>query len=77
MGFCLSWWAKDEPALREAYNEIKRSKVGRIALLTGLTGKVEGLAVIQEMTGLSPGVAEALDGLRLEGTDIRGRRLTP
>jgi len=74
MGFCLSWWAKDEPALREAYNEIKRSKVGRIARLTG---KVEGLVVIQEMTGLSPEVAEALDGLRLEGTDIRGRRLTP
>lgn len=52
-GFRVSWWRKDTPALQEAYQEIKRSKVGRLARLTG---KVEGVAAL----GVSAEVRAAL-----------------
>lgn len=55
-GFRVSWWRKDTPALQEAYQEIKRSKVGRLARLTG---KVEGVAAL----GVSAEVRAALDEL--------------
>ncbi len=34
-GFRVSWWKKDFPALQEAYKELKRPKVGRMARLRG------------------------------------------
>lgn len=34
-GFRVSWWRKDIPALQEAYQELKRSKVGRLQRLAG------------------------------------------
>jgi hypothetical protein len=40
-GFRVSWWRKNAQQLQEAYKEIKQSKVGRIARLTG---KVEKMA---------------------------------
>ena len=39
-GFRVSWWHKDIPALQEAYREIKRPKVGRLARLTGKVQKI-------------------------------------
>ncbi len=39
-GFRMSWWRKDIPALQDAYQEMKRSKVGRLARLTGKAQKV-------------------------------------
>ena len=41
-GFRLSWWRKDIPALKEAYSELKQSRVGRLARLRGT---VEAVAV--------------------------------
>jgi plasmid replication initiation protein len=32
-GFLISWWRKDEPELRAAYDELKQPKVGRMARL--------------------------------------------
>jgi hypothetical protein len=46
-GFKVSWWRKDIPALKEAYSELKRSKVGRIARLSG---KVETLHPLGELS---------------------------
>jgi Initiator Replication protein len=40
-GFRVSWWRKDIPALKDAYSELKRPKVGRIARLSGKAEKVE------------------------------------
>jgi hypothetical protein len=37
----VSWWRKDIPALKDAYSELKRPKVGRIARLSGKAEKVE------------------------------------
>jgi hypothetical protein len=34
-GFRVSWWRKNEDELKEAYQEINRSKVGRLARLRG------------------------------------------
>lgn len=34
-GFRVSWWRKDVPGLQDAYQELRRSKIGRIARLTG------------------------------------------
>ena len=42
IGFRLSWWRKDVPALQEAYTELKQSRVGRLARLRG---EVEDLAL--------------------------------
>ena len=39
--FRLSWWQKDVPALKEAFAEIKRAKVGRLARLSGKVEIVE------------------------------------
>jgi hypothetical protein len=38
-GFRVSWWRKDIPALKDAYSELKRSKVGRLARLSGKVEK--------------------------------------
>jgi hypothetical protein len=54
IGFRVSWWRKEAPALQEAFREIQRSKVGR---LQRLTGKAEQLA------GVSTEVAAALHEL--------------
>jgi hypothetical protein len=35
VGFQISWWRKSQDELKEAYNEINRSKVGRLARLRG------------------------------------------
>jgi hypothetical protein len=34
-GFRVSWWRKNDDELQEAYQEINRSKVGRLARLRG------------------------------------------
>lgn len=41
IGFRLSWWKKDVPALKEAYSELKLTRVGRLARLRN---QVEDLA---------------------------------
>jgi len=38
-GFRVSWWRKNEDELKEAYQEINRSKVGRLARLRGTAEK--------------------------------------
>jgi len=43
-GFRVSLWRKDIPALQDAFKEINRSKVGRLARLTGNTDKVRGIS---------------------------------
>jgi len=58
-GFRVSWWRKDTPALQEAYQELKRSKVGR---LQRLTGQVE----VTTALGISAETREALVKLRSE-----------
>jgi hypothetical protein len=35
----VSWWRKNEDELKEAYQEINRSKVGRLARLRGSAEK--------------------------------------
>jgi hypothetical protein len=35
VGFRVSWWKKDIAGLQEAYKELKRPKVGRMARLRG------------------------------------------
>ena len=35
VGFSVSWWKKDIAGLQEAYKELKRPKVGRMARLRG------------------------------------------
>jgi Initiator Replication protein len=42
-GFKVSWWKKDIPGLKEAYSELKRPKVGRLARLSGKVETVETL----------------------------------
>ncbi len=41
-GFKVSWWKKDVPALQSAYKELKQSKVGRIARLSGRVDELSG-----------------------------------
>ena len=60
-GFRVSWWRKDIPALQEAFMEISRSKVGRLARLTGKTAEVVKAGKIP---GISDDVAAALQELR-------------
>ena len=67
-GFRISWWHKDELALKEAYRELNRSKVGRIARLTGKAVKVTAAGGIP---GISDDVADALKELRA-ATDADG-----
>jgi hypothetical protein len=43
-GFRVSWWHKNADQLQEAYQEIKRPKVGR---LPRLMGKVEKMAAAE------------------------------
>lgn len=38
-GFRVSWWRKNADELKEAYQEINRSKVGRLARLRGTTAE--------------------------------------
>jgi hypothetical protein len=40
-GFRLSWWRKNPDQLKEAYSELQRSKVGRIARLTETVEQVD------------------------------------
>jgi hypothetical protein len=60
-GFRVSWWRKDVPALQEAFKEISRSKVGRLARLNGKAAEVVAAGGIP---GVSDEVATALKGLR-------------
>ena len=60
-GFRISWWRKDEPALKDAYNELNRSKVGRIARLTGKAVEVKATG---GFPGISDEVGQALRELR-------------
>ncbi len=46
-GFKVTWWKKDIPGLKDAYSELKRSKVGRLARLTG---KVDGVSPLGQLT---------------------------
>lgn len=61
-GFRVSWWRKDVPALQEAFKEISRSKVGRLARLNGKVAEVVSAGGIP---GVSDEVAAALKGLRV------------
>jgi hypothetical protein len=56
-GFSVKWWAKPAEELREAYDEIKRSKVGRLERLTGKVQSVLPFGITQE-------VADALRDLK-------------
>lgn len=47
-GFKVSWWKKDIPGLKEAYSELKRSKVGRIARLSGKVEEVRPLGELSD-----------------------------
>lgn len=60
-GFRVSWWRKDVPALQEAFKEISRSKVGRLARLNGKAAEVVSAGGIP---GVSDEVAAALKKLR-------------
>lgn len=40
-GFRVSWWRKEIPELKEAFAELRRSKVGRLARLKGEVERVE------------------------------------
>lgn len=60
-GFRVSWWRKDTPALQEAFKEISRSKIGRLARLTGQTTEVVKAGGIP---GITDDVADALRRLR-------------
>jgi len=60
-GFRVSWWRKDIPALQEAFQEINRSKVGRIERLTRKTSEIVAAGKIP---GVSDEVADALKALR-------------
>lgn len=48
-GFRVSWWRKDTPALQEAFQELKRSKVGRLQRLTGQVETMTALGISAEM----------------------------
>src|SRR5271170_4959725 len=54
-GFRVSWWRKDIPELQEAYKEIKRPKIGRLARLTGKVEKMETKYVPTLETGAAAG----------------------
>jgi Initiator Replication protein len=60
-GFRVSWWRKDVPALQEAFKEISRSKVGRLARLNSKVAEVVSAGGIP---GVSDEVAAALKELR-------------
>jgi Initiator Replication protein len=45
-GFRVSWWRKDVPALQEAFDEMKRSKVGRLARLSGKVEKMDVVSLL-------------------------------
>jgi hypothetical protein len=59
-GFRVSWWRKDIPALQEAFKEINRSKVGRLARLNGKAVEVVSAGGIP---GISDEVAAGLKKL--------------
>jgi hypothetical protein len=61
-GFRVSWWRKDVPALQEAFKEISRSKVGRLARLNGKAAEVVSAG---GTPGVSDEVATALKELRM------------
>ena len=47
-GFKVAWWKKDIPGLKEAFSELHRSKVGRLARLTGKVETVRPLGDLSE-----------------------------
>jgi hypothetical protein len=59
-GFKVAWHRKDIPGLREAYSELHRSKVGRIARLSG---KVETVRPLGDLSADQTAVDEELGRL--------------
>ena len=59
-GFKIAWHRKDIPGLKEAYSELGRSKVGRIARLSG---KVETVRPLGELSAEQRGADEELGQL--------------
>ena len=49
-GFRLSWWRKDVPGLKDAYSELNKAKVGRMARLRGQLEEVEPIQ-LPELAG--------------------------
>lgn len=49
-GFLVSWWRKDVPELKEAFAELRRPKVGRLARLKGEVEQIK-LAATLPATG--------------------------
>ena len=50
-GFRVNWWKKELPELREAYAELQRSRVGRLARLSGSAETMPGQTDIEDFTG--------------------------
>jgi hypothetical protein len=67
-GFQVAWCKKDIPGLKDAYSELKRSKVGRLARLTG---KVEEVSPLGQLT---PG--DEL-GAMVEALRVKRRKRVP
>ena len=59
-GFKVAWHRKDIPGLKEAYSELHRSKVGRIARLSG---KVETVRPLGDLSADPTAVDEELGRL--------------
>jgi replication initiator protein len=59
-GFKVAWYRKDIPGLKAAYSELHRSKVGRIARLSG---KVETVRPLGELSDEQGAADEELDRL--------------
>ncbi len=59
-GFKVAWHRKDIPGLKEAYSELHRSKVGRIARLSG---KVETVRPLGELSAEQKAADEELNRL--------------
>jgi hypothetical protein len=72
-GFKVAWYKKDIPGLKEAYSELHRCKVGRIARLSG---KVETVRPLGELSAEQKAADEELSGL-LAGMREKDRKKAP
>jgi len=77
-GFRVSWWRKDIPELQEAYREIKRPKIGRLARLTGKVEKMEPKYMptldVEAAAAQLAADREHLEKMRAEGRAEVGQR---
>lgn len=71
-GFRVAWWKKDISGLKEAYSELRRSKVGRLARLSGKAEMVSPLGELSDNEERSPADKE-VDAL-LEARSAKRRK---